>query len=318
MEKEKLEHLYNKVVQEIRFHESVENKGWMPKFGPNDYRSVIRHGTYKGVPAMLKVSPHEELVNEATKAWSYQHDVFGKPVLQMPQILTSGKVGAAQFLIQREGPGGKRILEQYPYSNEEEKKEVARLYWATVQEFPAFPSEYSSVLEFFIKKLNMLMEHARKDENLPQNGFITPKERNKVSQYILDRAYELKMEPFFSRFSNTDVTKDGTLYFVWDTAIVSRPEEHGAASWIWGATLYAYDWQPKKWMDEVDAWLDAFVDNPPPNRHEVRKKIKINLQERMLGALLVDLPLKRSPFDALSTEEIQKARAVARTVLHLD
>lgn len=317
MERRRLLALYKAAVRKIGFRENRKKRGWMPKLAPNDYRSVMRHGAYKSAPAMLKVSPHEELVKVAKDFLRYQKAAAGKQALQVPKILSHGRVKGAQYLMQEERTDEERILRNYPFSTTEEKKEVAQLYWKTVKAFPDFKPEFSSTLEFWVRRLGRAFE-AGKGSRAAERGFITEEEKVKAAAYLLSSAGELRVAPFFSHFANTDVTKAGGQCFVWDATIVSRPEMYGAAAWMWGATLHAWRVKPADWMEEVEEWSSAFAEAAPAELREVKRKLHLNLQERMLVTLLVDLPLRRSPFDRLPPSAVTQATKVVRAALFLD
>lgn len=320
MEKQTLLSLFEAVRQQTGFEETMPEARWVKKLGPNEYRAVIGHGMYKGTRATLRVSPSEPLYREAHKFQQYSFAAERKGALLVPRVMVSGTHDAVEYVIQDEPLDGDRIIslkkdKPYPYSTEEEKKEAAKLYWETVKIFSSFEQGDSSSMEFLIVRLGTFFEIARANGAV-RRGFITDKERDQIAQYLLSSAHELEMKPFFSHFSNTDVVKAQGKYFAQDAEITWRPEAYGAAFWIWGATMYAYDVSPVDWLKEVEEWMDAFVRAAPIR--EAGRKIHLNLQERMLATLLVDLPLERSPFDALSDSEIMKAKEVVRAVLHLD
>lgn len=322
MNRKNILELYRHAKGLTGFRESRKEKGWMPKLGPNDFRSVIRHGTYEGRRAVMQVSPHEDLVKTAKDFEHYQLAASGKPmVLQIPKILQLGRSFGAWFLVQESAPSGERILDNYPLSAGYQKEEVAELYWNTVVNFPEFDFGDWYVSDYFIERLDKWFTLGRENDSV-KNGFITQAERERAGRIILTSTVmpSFKIEPFFSHFSNTDVIKVGDAYYIWGVEIVPRPEAAGIAYWLWGATLYAYRRNPKWWSGELDKWIDTFVEFAPENLNlglvnlgeEMREKIRVNLLERFLGSLLVDLPLRRSPFDKLSEREIEKAKKVIR------
>lgn len=308
--------LYLDAKELTGFRESRKEKGWMPKLGPNDFGSVIRHGTYEGKKAVMQVSPHENLVRAAKNLEHYQSATVGKPmVLQVPKILQLGRSGGAWFLVQESAPSGERILSNYPLSAGHQKEEVAELYWKTVANFPRFDVGKLPVLDYFLERLNKWFATGR-ENGAVESGFITQKEKEDVVEVISFELYRLRMEPFFAHFSNTDIVKAGNAYYIWGAEIVLKPEAAGIAHWLWGATLYAYQRNPKWWLEELNKWIDIFVEFAPENLglgvEDLGTMIRVNLLERFLGSLLVDLPLKRSPFDKLSEKEIEKAKKVIR------
>lgn len=315
MDKKSLLKLYKKVTAVTAFREYKKATGWMPKLGLDDFRSVIRQGTYKGKKAVLKVSPHENLARVAKDFKRYQAASHGKSVLQTPQIFRSGKIGEAQFLIQQATPDGQRIIKRYPLSGQREKNEVTRLYWNTVANFPKFDFGDWSASDYFIERLDKWFALGR-ENGAVNSGFITQAEKNRAVKIIFGNINVLKMESFFQRFASTDIVKFADEYFIWDTDIVPKPQAAGIALWLWASTLHAYNVPARKWLKEINAWIATFIKfAPPAHQKNLKLKIRLNLLERLLGSLLVDLPLRRSPFQNLSKKQIEKAKELVRTVL---
>lgn len=315
MDKQTLLQFYRKVAAITGFQEDKKKKGWMPKLGPDDFRSIIRQGNYKGRKAVIKVSPYEDLLAIARDYRRYQSGTKGKPVIRVPLILRSGKVKGAQFLIQQSAPDGERMLKNYPLSTLTKKEEVARLYWNTVRYFPLFNFDRWTISDYFLERLDRWFTIGR-ESGAVESGFISQKEKSRAVELTFSNLGKLKIESFFAHFANTDIVKSGGEYYIWDSAIVPKPEAAGIALWIWGATLYAYKLPLVRWLKEIKVWIETFVKFAPKNRRQnLRLKIRINLLERMLGSLLVDLPLKRSPFHNLSQREVKQATKVVRAVL---
>jgi hypothetical protein len=316
MNRKNILELYRDAKELTGFRESRKEKGWMPRLGPDDFRSVIRHGTYEGRKAVMQVSPHENLVKTANDFKHYQSVAAGKPmVLQIPKILQLGRSRGAWFLVQESAPSGERILDSYPLSAGYQKEEVAELYWKTVANFPKFDIGKWSASDYFLDRLNKWFAIGRKNGAV-ESGFITQGEKVEAVEVIFSELGCLRMESFFAHFSNADIVKAGDAYYIWGAEIVPKPEAAGIAHWLWGATLYAYQQNPKWWLDELNKWIDIFIEFVPENLGlggaDLGTIIRVNLLERFLGSLLVDLPLRRSPFDKLSEREIEKAKKVIR------
>ena len=316
MDRKDILKLYRDAKELTGFRESRKERGWMPKLGPNDFRSVIRHGTFEGKKAVMQVSPHENLVKVANDFKHYQSVARGKSmVLQVPKILQLGRSRGAWFLVQESAPEGKRILDRYPLSAGYQKEEVAELYWKTAANFPKFDTGKLFASDYFLERLNKWFAIGRKNGAV-ESGFITQEEKNEAVEVIFSELGCLRMESFFAHFSNTDIVKAGDTYYIWEAEIVPRPEAARIAYWLWGATLYAYRRNPKWWLGELNKWIDIFVEFMPENlglgRADLGTIIRVNLLERFLGSLLVDLPLRRSLFDKLSEREIEKAKKVIR------
>ncbi len=297
------------------FKESRKEEGWMPRLGPDDFSSVIRHGIFEGKKAVMRVSPYENLIRVAENFKRYQLFAGGKPmVLQVPKILQLGRSRGAWFLVQESAPSGERIWSSYPRSDYHQKEEAALLYWNTVINFPKFNFGNQSVSDYFLDRLSKWFAVGR-ENGAVESGFISQREKNEAAKIIFSNLDCFEMEPFFAHFSNTDIIKvRPDYYYIWGAEIVPKPEAAGIAHWLWGATLHAFLREPKWWLDDLNLWIDISVELAPRSRqsYNLRTKIRVNLLERFLGSLLVDLPLKRSPFDKLSEKEIKKAREVIR------
>lgn len=320
MDKINILKLYRRAVQKTGFRENKKNPGWMPKIGPNDYRSVIRHGWYKNIPSVIKVSPHEDLLTIANNFIRYQKVVKNKPAIKVPAVLIKGRLTGGQFLIQKSAdhdqPQGVRVIKCWPMSTQAEKEEVAKLYWNTVAAFPKFNFNEWAISDYFVMRLEKTLA-ANRDYKVPTRKFITPQEKDQTIAYIFSNAYKLKMETFFVHFANTDIVKTpDRQYFIWESHIVPKPEAAGIALWLWTATLYAYNIPISTWQKEITLWLKTF-NKYAPKQHQknLNQKIQINFAERILGTLLLDLPLKRSPFDNLSINAIERTRINFRLLL---
>ena len=158
---------------------------------------------------------------------------------------------------------------------------------------------------------------AARDYGVVSKGFITTKEKDNAIAFIFSNAYKLSMEAFFTHFANTDIVKTKDGYYIWESDIVPKPEAAGIALWLWAATLYAYDIPIAIWDKEIRSWLRVFKKYAPRTQAKgLDIKIQVNLAERLLGTLFLDLPLERSPFDRLPKTKIQKARAIFRALLN--
>lgn len=311
--------LFKQVVETTGFKVNRDVKyikSWMARLGPNDYRSVTKHGTYRGKKAVLKVSPHENLTQIRANYERYQKMAEGKaPVLEVPTILSSGRIPGVYWLIQESAPKGVRILDKYPFSTPEQKREVARLYWNTVANFPAFEFGEWSISDYFLERIDKWFTAGRENGAVRQ-GFITQREKDDAVRWIFANLPFLRIEPFFAHFGNTDIVKAYGRYFIWDASIVPKPEAAGIALWLWNLCIYASYQKSAKWLiSELADWENAFMDEALGNRWgRLGITIKINFLERLLGTLLVDLPLGRGPFFHLDKQGLEKATRVIRFV----
>ncbi len=316
MDEQSIVKLYEIAVAETGFIEDKNNPGWMPKLGPDDYRSVIRHGTYKNTPAVIEVSPTEDLEKIAEDFKKYQEGSKNKKAVRVSAILAQGKIQGGQYLIRSSADSGKpqgvRIVKNWPLATDTEIKEVAQLYWVTVTSFPTIEVKEWSISDYFIRRLNMALTKAREYKIDPLK-YMSHAEKDALVEFIFTHAKILKVEAFFDHFSNTDLVKYEDEYYAWGSSIVPKPETAGIAYWLWDAMMYASNLDPEEWMTEYNNWIKAFTDSAPDDRKkDLELKIKLNIAERVASTLLIDFPLKRSPFDQYSDKEIERTRLVFR------
>src|SRR3989338_2152064 len=334
MDKKNLLKLYRQVVRETGFKEDKTSEGWMPQLGPDDYRSVIREGRLNRERAVITVSPHEDLYEIADHLDTYRfqtHDM-AEPIIRVPPIMQWRKLYnrddtmKVSYMIQRALPNGDRILQNFPrQSSAEEKAEAAKLYWNTVKNFPKIdpdPSSYSAT-DYFLERADKFFASGRQwRTSIEKERLITEKEKNSALAVIFRHCMNMKMQPFFAHFGNADIVKTGDVrYYIWNSPIVFKPECAGIAYWIWSLVMNSYDLRPKRMLGELGQWLMAFDTYAPLKQQNDPKfgiRIWVNLVERMLGALLVDIPLSRSPLDVgLSRDRRKNIRDNCREILKL-
>ena len=181
-----------------------------------------------------------------------------------------------------------RLLPNYPKSNPEQKKSVAKIYWDTRRVLDYLylgPGSPKDSLDYF-KAFGFILKH------------ICDMDETRYS---------------FSHFTNTDIIKCGETHYIIDATIEERPQMYDAAFWIWGLTMYAYDIPPKEWLEEMERWMNVFLRGC--SSYISALKLSVCLVERMLGTLLVDLPLRHSPFDKLDDKAVAKEAKLAQAVI---
>lgn len=319
MDEKSIIKLYGTAVDETGFIEDKDNIGWMPKLGPNDYRSIIRHGTYKNIPAVLEVSPYEDLGKIVDDFKKYQEGSKNKKAVRISKILTQGKIKDGQYLIRASADSeqmqGVHIVKNWPLATETEMKEVAKLYWETATSFPPIEVKEWSISDYFIRRLNIALTKAR-EYYIDPLKYMSHNEKDDLVEFIFTHAKILTVEDFFDHFSNTDLVKQDNEYYSWGSIIVPKPETAGIAYWLWGAMMYTSKLTPEQWVTEYNKWVAVFINSAPESRKkDLELKIKLNMAERVISTLLIDFPLKRSPLDKQSDEEIERTRLVFRRML---
>lgn len=306
MKRKELLAMYKEAVERTGFKENKKEGEWMPKLGPDDYRSLTRYGMYHSVPATISVSSPGTFWSLVVEAQRYQREQELFPlIVKIPEILTDGGGGWSEYVVQKKEIG-QRVHAQYPFSTQTEKKEIARLYYNTEHYFTMHPVLFEppkiSAPQFFKERMERYAD---------SDGFLSQSDVATICFRLGAGSCAMKMRPFFAHFTNTDIIKNGDQYFTCDATMALRPEMYGAAFWIWGATMYAKNIHYRGWVKEVREWLECFNEH----REKGDMAIETNLVERMAGMLMVDLPLRRAPFEQFSFGEIEKMADVARAVL---
>ena len=311
---------------------------YMPRLAKGQYRSVIARGNYgeKSVAAILRASPHEDYqviahnfkkYEEAVKRvespkpefrrWKRRCATFSTPIIP-PEVIKSGKDGELFFMIQFLAPSfgvSERLLPNYPKSNPEQKKSVAKIYWDTRRVLDYLylgPGSPKDSLDYFIRRLRQFVDAIT--EAKADDKFISGKLESKAFGFILKHICDMDETRYsFSHFTNTDIIKCGETHYIIDATIEERPQMYDAAFWIWGLTMYAYDIPPKEWLEEMERWMNVFLRGC--SYYISALKLSVCLVERMLGTLLVDLPLRHSPFDKLDDKAVAKEAKLAQAVI---
>lgn len=335
MDKKTLMEAFGKIAAQTGFVPDKKAKPYMPLLQKGQYRSVIAQGKYgkKAFAAILKVSPYENYQIVADDFRNYRRalenityntnlvvapEIYRLPItpVLLPEVLKSGEKGKFSFVIQSTIPRGERLLPSYPKSSPAQRNLVAKLYWDTrrVLGIPWWDIPNIGPEDYFMRRYCQFTgasAAAKTDET-----FITKTLENKAFSFIFKHANDMgEMWHSFSHFTNTDIIKCGEAYYIIDATIEARPQMYEAAFWLWGMTMYAYDIPPKKWIKELEKWISAFLRGCPSYTENPTLTLSVCLVERMLGTLLVDLPLRRSPFDKLGDEAIAKEAKLAQSVI---
>ena len=319
------------MVKEIGFKEDQEHKGWTPKLGPNDYKCKIVHGFTEKGPVTLTVGPKGAVDIEALKLAG---DYFlakkkHKSAIFLPKVWNVGNYDDRSWVV-RKRISGVNFLGTPPFSNDREKEKIAQLYWNTVAVFSAMESKEQTAGDFesFIReRINKWVKlgetcrsraSKRKREifrNIAENVF-----RFVFYETDLLESIDPEMELFFRNFGNTDiVVKDGKLYMP-SPDIAFFPQFYGAVYFIWNVLMYCYI-RPniKGVIEDMKIWQEIFKKNCPVL--ELRNKFDTSfcllLFERVIATLLVDIPLRRSPFDVRGKEGLVRTKKAEKVFVEV-
>ena len=332
MKKSELEKIYRKVAKEIGFKKDPVREGWMPKLGPNDYKCKIVHGfTEKGavtLPVTLTVGPKGTIDMDALKiAADYvSARKLNNPNIALPRVLDFANCNDMSWVVRERIPG-KNPLDIFPFAADWQKRKIAQLYWNTVAVFSAMESENQQAgnFEYFIRnrldkwvivgKVCKSKENRKKHEvfeNIANNFF-----RFVFYETDLCESADIEMQLFFKNFGSTDLVCSTNIFFPYNnyylpsSEIVFLPEFYGAAYFVWNVLMYSYErLSVTGTIEDMKIWQEIFKENCPV--WELKNKFDlvfcILLFERVVATLLVDIPLRRSPFDVKGQEGARRAQ----------
>ena len=315
MTKSELIRLKKIVARKTGFHEDKKTT-WAVEVAPNIFRSLIVHGQIKDKSAAMKISDRSYLddIKNYRRYQRKSENISG--AVKIPAILKSGTVGNSAYSVQSESGSAGRLIEAISDANELEKIKIARLYWRTADAFRDFGPVDASTSEYFISHMAGWLEINARDAK----GWGRPSVEmfDRVVRIIFTESVSIRMEWFFNRFQNWDLTDEPQGVAIWDVTIDRRPEAWGIASWLWGLAIHCWDQTPIVCYNTMNSWTMYFEQEAPAElRPRLRRLVVINTLERLLATLLVDIPLKRSPFSGLSKRDLAKAHSFVTNVLML-
>ena len=337
MKKSELEKIYRKVAKEIDFKEDPVHKGWMPKLGPNDYKCKIVHGFTKKGAASLTVAPKGVVDMETLKLAGY-YALAGKknqPCIVLPQVWDVGNYEDRSWVVRERVDGTNPLAissSRYPLVG---AHAIAQLYWNTFSVFSAL--EEKSEIEtagdfkdFFEEKL----------DKWTKLGEVSTDKRSKekcgVLRTIVDDMFryvfyetdswesvDLEMRLFFKNFGNTDIVVQGNNFYLPNSEIAFLPQFYGASYFVWNVLMYSYnhygDDMPEDVIyesvkEEIMSWEREFYESCPTDlMSKFGVAFFLLLFERVIAALLVDIPLRRSPFDVKGQEGDEGAKRAQKS-----
>lgn len=335
MKRSELNKLYKKAAEKIGFKEDPTQKGWMPKLGPNDYKCKIVHGFTENGPVTLTVGPKGVVDLEALKlAGDYAlAEKKNIPCVVLPKVWNVGDFDDLSWVV-RERVNGTSPLEDFPPGSGRVNEEVIRLYWNTVAVFSEMEEQGLSQAfgepedpeGFMRKKLEKWIELSKflKNKRLKQKLGVFESIAGNVFRYIfyesnLWETTDLEMDLFFRNFGNTDiVVGHDKSYYLPNPEIILLPQFYGAAYFVWNILMYSYDRYDDELPDfiihnsiveEVERWRGEFYLSCPNDlKDKFHTAFYLLLFERVIATLLVDIPLKRSPFDVKRQEGDEGAK----------
>lgn len=335
MTKEELFRKYEAVKKRLKFFvETEEPLLEAVDENSNDYKGLIARGewvlnTGRG-PAVSSLSVALELINhkflpkdknEEWVSWMLTNYYALRNVkysVKFPDFISRGVFQDVSFAV-RHNISGKRILDRHLFATSDQKKEVAKMFWATVEALKILDRSKlagQTSLGYFEKQFSkwVNLRSELEPQWKPTFGEVREFVLNKFDKVCRlaqgtddGQNRKIKMEWFFNVFGNTDIVKSRSgEYFIYNAHLEPKPEGFGIAAWIWNIIMYSWDREPQEVLKEVFDWVNVFLEGK--DRKEHMPGILANLIERCLAALVVDLPLKRSPYDDLSDEAIEKSR----------
>ncbi len=320
MKKSELEKLYRRVAKEIGFKEDPTQKGWMPKLGPNDYKCKIIHGFTKSGSVTLFAGPKDFIDPDfllLDGSYKVAQSKAPKPHILLPCILEI-KTEEDCCWFTKERVDGTRLLRDFPFFDGLEKFNIANLYWNTVDVFSRIEQAESKANfeDFFRDRLKKWVELGKscKSKASKQKLETLRTVADDFFRYVfyetdLGEIADLEMGLFFKNFGNTDIVVQGDNFYLPSSEIVPLPQFYGAAYFVWNMLMYVHDSEKEGVVEDIQEWRGAFYGTCPKElRNQFFIGFNLLLFERVMGALLVDIPLRRSPFDAKGGEGRARAK----------
>ena len=126
----------------------------------------------------------------------------------------------------------------------------------------------------------------------------------------------MEMRLFFKNFGNTDIVVQGDNFYLPNSEIAFLPQFYGASYFVWNVLMYSYkhygDNMPEDVIiyesvkEEIMSWEREFYESCPTDlTSKFGVAFSLLLFERVIATLLVDIPLRRSPFDVKGQEGVE-------------
>lgn len=350
-----LEGLYDRATKLSGFVETceglgdAERNGWSRQVRPGVFDLHIGHGRYRSVPAMLLVGKGE-LVSENEHQLNGRYNIAARLnesmlSVHIPAYLRVEKVPGVSpysFAIQEKCPSGHHFLPRFPASNSSQRRRIADLYWNTVDNFAdveandfkleMLMSRNSEALpEFFLGRLSRWLKAAEQAEvRCETKGEVQRlrasylQDRETVERIVVEikrtnllDKQALAMRLFFKHFGHTDLVFDlqGRFFLpLWTMGMF--PQFYGAACWVWNMLMHSYAKSPPEAVWETEKWREAFEARASHGlKASFYRGFYLNLVERAIAALVVDIPLGRKPFDRGGVNRKESGRCIFRAVL---
>lgn len=350
-----LEELYGRAVKLSGFTETREGLqdsklgAWSRQARPGRFDLRIGHGHLNLVPAMLLVG-RGEIVSESGYYLNQQYHLIASSgvswqSVSIPRYLQVTKVPGANpysFAIQEKCSSGRRFLPRFPASNSQQRRIITNLYWNTYANFADIMARDQGVAitmsknsetfpGFFLERLERWLSAAgqtrvktvtKGEAQRLHAGYLQDRE---VVGRVLDRIKQagwlkesgISTGLFFKHFGHTDLvySPEGRFFLpLWTMGVL--PQFYGAAYWVWNVLMHSASQSPPWAIQEVEKWREAFEARAPRELKTLfYQGFYLNLLERATTALLVDIPLKRSPFDRLKNHRRTNARKIFLAVL---
>ena len=288
----------------------------MPRFGPDNFRSVLSHGKIGQKRALLLISPYVDFQKEAALLMVYDKKAKKTGGVRVPIFYKSGNHKEIYYAIQADCPEGKRILENYPHSTPSQKKDLAKLYWQTQSTTKQLSKPAATWTDVVLSDLSERLKEGRVNGAF-QRGIITEELKDKAIESLFKNSKNLSVYYFFNLFQNTDIieTPEGER-FIYNVWLRPKLDGFGMAMMLWGIAM-RWPGSFGSWIGEMNAWLTAFISTAPlASKKLVDHMVYTNMIERTLSTLLVDLPLARKPFDEMNTKQIKEKVKFFQTFLN--
>ena len=329
MKKSELEKIYRKVAEEIGFKKDPVREGWMPKLEPNDYKCKIVYGFTKKGTATLTVGPKGVVDMETLKlAGDYALvEKKNQPCIVLPQVWDVGNHEDRSWVVRERVEGTNPLVDYSRTAPIVDSLTITSLYWNTFSVFSAL--EEKSEIEpaggfedFFRERLKKWTKQGEvfTDKKSKEKFVVLRTVADDMFRYIfyetdLCQSVDLEMRLFFKNFGNTDIVVQGDNFYLPNSEIAFLPQFYGASYFVWNVLMYSYnhygDDMPEDVIyesvkEEIMSWEREFYESCPTDlTSKFGVAFSLLLFERVIATLLVDIPLRRSPFDVKGQEGVE-------------
>ena len=258
-----------------------------------------------------------------------------QPCIVLPQVWDVGNYEDRSWVVRERVDGTNPLAissSRYPLVG---AHAIAQLYWNTFSVFSALEEksgiepagDFEDFFKVRLKKWTKLGE-VFTDKKSKEKFVVLRTVADDMFRYIfyetdLCESVDLEMRFFFKNFGNTDIVVQGDNFYLPNSEIAFLPQFYGASYFVWNVLMYSHnhygDNMPEDVVyesvkEEIMSWEREFYESCPTDlMSKFGVAFSLLLFERVIAALLVDIPLRRSPFDVKGQEGDEGAKRAQKS-----